>query len=312
MKPESKKKHIFGPVPSRRLGRSLGVDLVPYKTCSYDCVYCQIGRTTDITLKRAEWVSADAILEELALRLDSKPDYVTLSGSGEPTLYSRLGELIRRIKRITDIPVAVLTNGSLLWRVDVRRDLREADLVVPSLDAGRAETFARVNRPPPGLSYDFMLAGLVAFRDVFQGQYWLEVLLVQGVNDSDEEIRAIADAAKRIRPDRVQLNTVTRPPAEGSMRPVTKQRIEELAGFFDPPAEIIADFKEKPGADARTAGDDAIIEMLLRRPCTLDDIAGGLGLHRNEIVKRLGKLEEAGEVEQAPSAGNMYYKVSGQ
>ena len=142
------KNHIFGPVPSRRLGRSLGIDLVPHKTCSYDCIYCQLGRTTCKTIERKEWVPLDAVVAELETKLSPRPDYVTLSGSGEPTLYSRLDELIDRIKHLTDIPVAVLTNGSLLWQEVVQQQLAAADLVMPSLDAGNATAFHLVNRPP--------------------------------------------------------------------------------------------------------------------------------------------------------------------
>ncbi|MGD2175646.1 MAG: radical SAM protein, partial [Candidatus Brocadiaceae bacterium] len=155
---------VFGPVPSRRLGRSLGIDLVPFKTCSYDCIYCQLGRTTLKTTERREWVPLDLVLEEVEEKLNSEPDYITLSGSGEPTLFSRLGELIGHIKNITDIPVAVLTNGSLLWRKTVRDNLQEADLVIPSLDAGNESMFRYVNRPAPQLSFYEVAEGLITFR----------------------------------------------------------------------------------------------------------------------------------------------------
>ncbi|NQT19895.1 MAG: radical SAM protein, partial [Planctomycetes bacterium] len=154
-------KYIFGPVPSRRLGRSLGVDVVPLKTCSYDCIYCQLGNTTCKTVERKEWVPLDDVVLELKDRLSSRPDYITLSGSGEPTLYSRVAELIDRIKVMTDVPVAVLTNGSLLWQEEVRRQLMKADLVIPSLDAGDEVMFRLVNRPHEDVSFERMLAGLV-------------------------------------------------------------------------------------------------------------------------------------------------------
>jgi len=142
-------KHVFGPVSSRRLGRSLGVDLVPLKTCTYDCIYCQLGRTTLKTTERREWVPLDLVLEQVQAKLATEPDYITLSGSGEPTLFSRVGELIGRIKDVTDIPVAVLTNGSLLWQKAVRDDLQQADVVIPSLDAGNERMFRYVNRAAP-------------------------------------------------------------------------------------------------------------------------------------------------------------------
>ena len=172
-----KQEHIFGPVPSRRLGRSLGVDLVPFKTCTYDCIYCQLGRTINKTIQRKEWVPIDNVINQLKGKLKSKPDYITLSGSGEPTLFLRLEELIARIKSITDIPVAVLTNGSLLWLPEVRKALKSADMVVPSLDAGSSQIFQYVNRPHSDITFSKMLDGLVKFRDEYNGKYWLEVFV---------------------------------------------------------------------------------------------------------------------------------------
>ena len=172
--------YVFGPVPSRRLGRSLGVDLVPFKTCSYDCIYCQLGRTSCKTVERKQWVPLDDVLAELKEKLSTRPDYITLSGSGEPTLFWRTGELIDRIKAMTDVPVAVLTNGSLLWCKDVRDQLTNADLVIPSLDAGDQSMFRAVNRPHEDISFERMLDGLIAFRKAFGGQYWLEIMLLAG------------------------------------------------------------------------------------------------------------------------------------
>ena len=235
--------HVFGPVPSRRLGRSLGVDLVPFKTCSYDCVYCQLGRTTCKTVERKEWVPLEEVVADIEQRLSAEPDYITLSGSGEPTLFSRVGELIGRIKGMSDVPVAVLTNGSLLWREDVRDELRDADLVVPSLDAGNEAMFQRVNRPHESISFEAMLAGLIEFRRTFRGKVWLEVLLMDGYTASEAELSELAGCVKQIGPDRVQLNTVTRPPAEDFAVGVSRERLAEMASAFDPPAEVIADFR---------------------------------------------------------------------
>ncbi|NMC21094.1 MAG: radical SAM protein, partial [Thermogutta sp.] len=167
-------KHIFGPVPSRRLGRSLGVDLVPFKTCSYDCIYCQLGRTTCKTIERKTWVPLELVLEELEEKLHTRPDYITLSGSGEPTLFSPLDKLIEGIRALTDIPIVALTNGSLLSDSDVQAALLPADLVIPSLDAGNEAAFQLVNRPHEDLAFDRMLEGLVAFRRRFPKEYWLE------------------------------------------------------------------------------------------------------------------------------------------
>ena len=184
---------IFGPVPSRRLGRSLGVDLVPFKTCTYNCIYCQLGRTTNRTLERHEWVPLDDVLGELETKLATQPDYITLSGSGEPTLYSRTGELIERIKSLTDVPVAVLTNGSLLWDADIRSQLMDADLVIPSLDAGDGAMFQAVNRPHEDISFEEMLSGLIEFCRQFRGQYWLEVMFLAGHNAIHDEAAKLAE-----------------------------------------------------------------------------------------------------------------------
>jgi len=207
---------IFGPVPSRRLGRSLGVDLVPFKTCTYDCIYCQLGRTTCKTMERKEWVALEDVLETLKKRLSSEPDYITLSGSGEPTLFSRLAELIDRIKAMTRVPVAVLTNGSLLWQEDVRRQLMNADLVIPSLDAGDEVMFRLVNRPHEEISFEQMLNGLVDFRREFRGEYWLEVFVIGAYTAIPVELAKVAKCVDRIGPDRVQLNR--HPPAGGEAR----------------------------------------------------------------------------------------------
>jgi len=268
---------IFGPVPSRRLGRSLGVDLVPFKTCTYDCIYCQLGRTTCKTIERKEWVPLDRVLEELAEKLSSKPDYITLSGSGEPTLFSRVDELIDRIKAITEVPVAVLTNGSLLWQEDVRHQLMNADLVVPSLDAGDEAMFRLVNRPHHEISFEQMLDGLIAFRREFRGEYWLEVFVVGAYTAIGGELAKAAKCVDRIKPDRIQLNTVTRPPAEKYALGVSPGRLAELASTFRLPAEVIADFRGVHRQAEFVAGRKEILDMLRRRPCSIDDIADGLG-----------------------------------
>jgi len=281
---------VFGPVPSRRLGRSLGVDLVPFKTCSYDCIYCQLGRTTCKTVERKEWVPLDSVMAQLARKLSSEPDYITLSGSGEPTLFSHIRELIGRIKGLTDTPVAVLTNGSLLWQKAVRDDLQQADVVIPSLDAGNERMFRYVNRPAPGLSLERMLDGLVAFRQEYKRQYWLEVFVLGGVTDVDAEVEAIAGAVRRIGPDRAQLNTVTRPPAEDFAFAVPADEMARLAVRIAENAEVIADYRHVHEQPAFAARAEDVFELLRRRPCTVEDIASGLGMHHNEVVKYVERL----------------------
>lgn len=301
--------HIFGPVPSRRLGRSLGVDLVPFKTCTYDCIYCQLGKTTRKTMQRQEWVSLDEVLKELKENIASNPDYITLSGSGEPTLYSRIDELITGIRSMTDIPIAVLTNGSLLWQKEVRSQLLKADLIIPSLDAGDKALFEAVNRPHPEISFDSMLDGLKALRDEFQGQYWLEILLAGGYTAINSEVEKIASLVSKIRPDRVQLNTVTRPPAEDFAMGISKERLEEFAKLFEPDAEVIADFRGIHSAPDFSAARASVLELLRRRPCSIDDISNGLGIHRNEAVKYAEELLAAKSIERTISNGKTFFRI---
>ena len=304
--------HVFGPVPSRRLGRSLGVDLVPFKVCTYDCIYCQLGRTTCKTTERKEWVPLNEVCASLRGALDTKPDFITLSGSGEPTLFSRPGELIRSIKDLTDVPVAVLTNGSLLSVPEVRAGLLEADLVVPSLDAGNERLFRIVNRPHEDIAFDRMVEGLIAFRQEYGGRYWLEVLLLGGITAIPAEVEQIADIAAKIGPDRVHLNTATRPPAEKSAIAVQKAELERLAAAFGGTATVVADYPATAQQGEFAARREDVLNLLRRRPCTVDDIAAGLGLHRNEVVKYVEELVDERLLSTSTSDGRVYYAATGQ
>lgn len=306
--------YIFGPVPSRRLGRSLGIDLVPAKTCSFDCIYCQAGRTTRKTIERKEWVPLEGVLAELTEKIASQPDYITLSGSGEPTLFSRIAELIRSIKDLTDIPVAIITNGSLLWQVEVRKELLAADLILPSLDGGSEKIFQNINRPRPEITFSKVLDGLIQLRREYQGAYWLEVFLIQGVNTTDEELGNITDCIKQIQPDRIQLNTVTRPPTEDSALAVAQEHLHQIAEQFSrqglsPIVEIIAgstDHSEGGGFKGRI---EDILTMLKRRPCTAEDIARGLKMHRHEACKYAEILLSEGKISEKRVNSQIFYQI---
>ncbi|MFI5341527.1 MAG: radical SAM protein [Candidatus Methylomirabilales bacterium] len=307
--------HIYGPVPSRRLGRSLGVDLVPFKTCTYDCIYCQLGRTTNKTTERREYVPLEAILAELEQKLavGCAPEYITLAGSGEPTLHGRLGELIGRIKKLAPVPVAVLTNGSLLGVRDVQEALMEADLVLPSLDAGDAALFGHVNRPHPAITFEAMVEGLRTFRERFAKPVWLEVFLLAGISGMPAEVENIARLVREIRPAGVQLNTVSRPPCEDFAYPVPADLLAAYAMFFEPPAEVIAD-GPITGAAPQPAGrvpDADFLALLRRRPCTAQGVAAGLGLHVAEVMKRLHALTREGRVTCLRRNGLVFYRVGG-
>ncbi|MBN1605670.1 MAG: radical SAM protein [Polyangiaceae bacterium] len=305
-----KGKCVYGPVPSRRLGRSLGVDLVPFKTCPYDCIYCQLGRSTNKTIDPGEYVPVDDALGDVAerLRAGPSPDFIGLAGSGEPTLHSRIGDIISGLKGLTGTPIAVLTNGSLLWRPEVRDGIAEADVVMPSLDAGDQATFQRVNRPHPDISFERMVEGLLAFSHGFEGKIYLEVFVLAGVTDGAEEIRRIAAIAEEMRPDRVQLNTVSRPPADSCALAVPTATLERLSRLFVGCCEVIAESRMDPRVDAPGGRDaeDEILELVSRRPCAVEGIAAGLAMHPNAVVKHLEALAMKGSV-RAQRRGNVVF-----
>ncbi|MCK5863044.1 MAG: radical SAM protein [Candidatus Hydrogenedentes bacterium] len=301
--------YVFGPVPSRRLGRSLGVDLVPFKMCTYDCIYCQLGCTTDKSLERQPFVPADKVLEEIKEKIALKPDYITLSGSGEPTLYTGIGDIIEGIRAFTDIPIALITNGSLLWKKEVRQAIANAHLIIPSLDAGNTLMFNAVNRNHPDISFEQMLDGLIALRDDFTGTIWLEVFILSGYTADIAEVKQMAACAKRIRPDRIQLNTVTRPPAEEFAMTVNQAQLEEMCQYFEPEAEVIADFREVHNQTDFTTTRDAVEEMLQRRPCSIDDITTGLHIHRHEALKHLQELLADKRIEMVRTVNRIFYRT---
>jgi wyosine [tRNA(Phe)-imidazoG37] synthetase (radical SAM superfamily) len=304
-------KYVFGPVPSRRLGRSLGVDLVPHKTCTFDCIYCDLGRTTHKTISRGFFVSPEEIQRELELTLPAlqrKPDYITLSGSGEPTLNQSMGEVIHAIKRITSIPLAVLTNGSLLYIEDVRRELIEADVVLPSLDAVSPLAFECVNRPHLSLKIDEIISGLIRFRNQYRGQIWLEIVFCRGFNDETQEITKLKEVIERIQPDRVQLNTPVRPPAEEFAYPLTLKRLEEIGNHLGKNAEVVSEFEAPMGDIFESDKDVEILNLIKRRPCTAEDISRALGLHLDEVVKDLSRLARKGVIRYRMYEHHCFYE----
>jgi len=302
--------HVFGPVRSRRLGYSLGVDLVPLKTCTFDCIYCQLGRTTHKTLGRKEYIPTGAVLEELEQTLGRipRPDYITISGSGEPTLHSGIGDVIAGIRAFTSLPVAVLTNGSLFYDETVRAACCLADVVLPSLDAGDEETFATVNRPAPGLTFQTQLEGLSAFRRDFEGQIWLEVFLVRSVTDNDTAVQRIACAVKSVRPDKVHLNTAVRPTAEEYAQPVPVRDLKHFSGFFEPRGEYIFSPPIKNNGTGLQMGQ--LLEMLKRRPCTLEDMARVLNMPPAGILKCLEGMIAGGVLVTVRRGTDVYYAAA--
>jgi wyosine [tRNA(Phe)-imidazoG37] synthetase (radical SAM superfamily) len=312
MTKEIKKRFTFGPVPSRRLGRSLGIDIVPFKTCTYDCIYCQLGRTTNKTTELKEYFPVEDIIGETREKLKEipHPDYITISGLGEPILYSRIGDIIRGIKDVTNIPVAVLTNGSLFFLESVRDSVMEADLVIPSLDAGDKETFSYVNRPHRDISFKKMVEGLCLLREQFEGPFWLEVFLVKGKTDMESEFLKIKTWTDRIAPDRIQLNTAVRTPAEDFVDVVEEDKLEEIARLFGPSCEIIADYTRVHDLFEFKRTHDDVLQMLIRRPCSIDDISIGLNLHRNEVVKYIEELLAQNLIRKQKRLSKILYRVN--
>ncbi len=308
----TQKSYTFGPVPSRRLGRSLGVDLVPFKTCTYDCVYCQLGKTTIKTLKRKEYIPVASILKDVEERLGrtSPTDYITLAGSGEPTLYSRIGDIISGIKKISDIPVAILTNGSLLWTDEVCEDILEADLVMPSLDAGSEKTFFMVNRPHDGIDFEKMIRGLCSFRKYFKGSIWLEIFITAGITDSKDEISKIKELAHRIAPEKIQLNTAIRKAAEEDIEEVSREKMIRISEYIGHDCEVIADYKGVHSGSEFSATRDDVLSLLRLRPCSVDDISSGLEIHRNETVKYLQEMSDKKLITIYKQRGKCFYYAS--
>ena len=312
-----KKIFLYGPVASRRLGRSYGVDIVPLKVCTLDCVYCQLGRTTKKTIERRDYGPVEPALAELreALAKGLKADCITVAGSGEPTLNSRLGEMVDGMRDITSTTIAILTNGTLLYKEDVRADCAKADIVIPSLDAGDKETFQKINRPHRDISIGNMISGLRAFRDEFAGQIWLEVFLVQEMNTGPEEIAQIKNVIDHIRPNKVQLNTAVRPTADPNIKRLDAETLQAVAAQLGPKCEVIADFSaphngklcESEAEDVRRT--EALLSMLKRRPCSLNDICSGLGIHRNEALKHISHLQHRGAIHSEKRDGRVFFKT---
>ena len=310
---------IYGPVPSRRFGLSLGVDVVPRKVCSHDCIYCQVGPTSDLTAEPRDFYPVEEILADVAAALEEgpRPDVVTLAGSGEPTLYRSLGALIDGLHALADVPVLLITNGALLWRPDVAAAAMKADILAPSLDAGDPVTFERVNEPAAGITFERFVEGL---RDVTRrhpGEVRLEVMLIKGVNDSEDSMRAIAAIASTLRFDRLDLNTPVRPPVpERGALPCDEDTLARAVAIFGPKAAAIGKFTPRDAAprDARRAFSDFdkdIRETLARRPCTEADLSASLGAQPRAVAESLARLVAAGLAEvRAGEAGAYYAAVS--
>jgi wyosine [tRNA(Phe)-imidazoG37] synthetase (radical SAM superfamily) len=302
--------HVFGPVRSRRLGRSLGVDPLPFKTCHWNCVYCQLGRTAPLRAERRTYVPVEEIVEEVRaalVRLEGGIDWITFGGSGEPTLHADLGRMIREVKALTPTPLAVLTSGASLFREDVRSDLLAADAVLPSLDAGTERVYREVNRPWPELSFDRLVEGLVAFRRAYRGWLWVEVMLVRGLNDSDEELEHMAAILRRVEPDRVYVNVPTRPPAESWVRLPEPERLARAVAILGASAGMMASaggHEPRPASDPR----DRLLETLLRHPLAEEEMRRDLDRWAPGCAEQaLSAIQDSGRVRVVTRQGRRFF-----
>ena len=301
--------YIFGPVPSRRLGLSLGVDLIPAKTCTYDCLYCQVGRTTQKTVQANTFVPIQEVMVELKKRLEIfTPDAITLSGSGEPTLCSEIDRVITSIKEITETKIAILTNGSLFWQEEVRRRVSGADIILPTLTTAFEETFRTIHRSDPKLSVKRIIEGLKSLRQMYHGKIFLEVFLLAGINDSKKELEGLKEVIEEICPDKIQLNTVVRPPADQSAISLDMERLKEIRNFFGERAEIIAEAPLRGGGQQDSMV-ESILEMAKRRPLRASDIAILFNMPLEEAEGVIQGLRMKGTLRQEEHLGEVYYML---
>ena len=309
-----KQRYLFGPVPSRRLGISLGIDLVPLKTCSLNCIYCECGRTTDLTITRREYVPIDAVLEELDRFLQGKPklDFITFAGSGEPTLHKYIDQVLDYLKdSYPQYPVALLTNGTLFTSKHVRQQCSRFDLIIPSLDAATEEVFRRLNRPHGDLRCAEIVSGMAALRREYRGELCLEIFIVPGLNNTDRELAALKAAVQEISPDRIQLGTLDRPGAEPWVEEAPPEEMARIAASLGSRVNLIEAFKPPSKAPCFGEGyEDTILQTLRRRPCTAGDLSRITGVHPAEVQKYLRHLLATGLIEMDQQRRGTFVKIA--
>ena len=313
-----KTKCVFGPVPSRRLGLSLGIDLLPFKTCSMDCVYCECGATTNLTCERREYFPTDAVIAEIDSVLAGKPkiDCVTFSGVGEPTLHSGIGRIIRHIRgHYPDLRICLLTNSSMLGDPALLQDLQGISLIIPSLDGSNEEELFKINRQHAAVTLKSVMAGLLAFRTRYpEITMWLEIFIVPGVNDSPESAARFRDLAAQIKPDKVQLNSLDRPGVLDWVHPADPAVLDRIAAVIGEaaPVEIVSRHQKQVriqnGQPDVTQYNELILKTLRSRPCTAEDLVSTLGIPADRIEPHLRRMERAGLVIPEPGPRGTFYR----
>ena len=307
-------KYVFGPVPSRRLGQSLGIDPVILKTCNWNCVYCQLGRTIPLINQRKEYIPTQDIFSQLVQALEDHQkggiDWITFVGSGETMLASNVGILIERIKQITKIPIAVITNGSLLYLPEVRRELLLADAVLPSLDAGNAKLYKRINRPHPQVTFNRLVNGLKLFRQEYHGKLWIEVMLMKDLNDSVETLTEIASHLRVIQPDEVHILLPTRPPVEPWVKPADQEGIQRARDIFGSIARVV---NTTDGVFELAENEnlvDAVIDIITRHPMKESELLETLKKYsKGEVQNTLVLLEKSRKAQVVTRYGERYWSA---
>jgi wyosine [tRNA(Phe)-imidazoG37] synthetase (radical SAM superfamily) len=295
---ESQQQFVYGPVPSRRLGQSLGVSPIPPKTCNYSCVYCQIGRTTHYTNKRQSFFEKETILDQVFETIDSgvKIDYITFVGEGEPTLSKDLGWLIEQIKNNTTIPTAVITNGALLIEEQVRNELRKVDVILPTLDATKQKLFKKINRPVKGLKIKDIIEGFRQFRKNYSGEIWMEVMLVKGLNDTKEVVDNLEEVLNTLSCDRVYVNIPIRPPAETWVKCPDNDRVLEICKQLG--AENISHYESVAGfhIDKAKKLAEELVNITTRHPLREEQILKMVDSPPDKVKALLERLSREGKL----------------
>jgi wyosine [tRNA(Phe)-imidazoG37] synthetase (radical SAM superfamily) len=307
--------YVFGPVPSRRLGQSLGIDTIPLKTCNWNCVYCQLGRTLPVTNERREYIPREEIFAEVKSALEShKPseiDWITFVGSGEPTLHSGMGWLIHQVKALTKIPVAVITNGALLYLPEVREELSESDAVLPTLDAGNTTLYRKINRPHPDITFERHLQGLIDFRKEYHGKLWIEVMLVRDLNDTEHALTKLAAALKRIGPDEVHILQPTRPPVETWVQPPDEEGLLRARAILGNVASVIHSASGTFDLGGFTSLVDAVVSIVTRHPMREDELVTTLNRWPpTDVNQTLKDLENSGKAQVVERYGCRFWSAS--
>ena len=308
-------KYVYGPVPSRRLGQSLGIDLIPLKTCNWNCVYCQLGRTVPLVNERADYFPPQEILAQAEEAFDihepGEIDWVTFVGSGEPTLHASISYLIRQVKALTDLPVAVITNGALLYLPEVRTALSAADAVMPSLDAGTPDLYRKINRPHPDITFERLVEGLVSFRGDYHGRLWPEVMLVRGLNDTDQALLDIASVLGHFQPDQVHISLPTRPPVETWVRPPDEEALMRAQSLFGDVARVVSPTEGSFDISGDEDVVDAIIGIITRHPMSEEELTRTLTQWASgEVNQALTDLEASGKAQVVVRYGMRFWTAA--